>query len=176
MQNVIETARLRLRPLTESDLPDYQRLMMMPILNEANGGNVTPTPADVAQWLTADRQSPYAFAIEERATSRFMGTVLYYAHDLAADKPEYDIGYFLDPVDWGQGIMPEAIQATLKLVSQAQTTEQIVWATCLLENKRSRRVLEKLGFETVDDHFMAPGGAGLTPVPQYLFRLVVEPA
>jgi len=179
MKKISETARVRLRPLTESDFPGYQRLLTLPAVATANGSPADADPAQVKRWLAADRQSPFAFAIEDKATRRFMGTILFYQHTGDAGEPspaEYDLGYFLDPIDWGQGIMPEALVGSLQLVRQASQQPQTIWATCYLSNHRSARVLEKLGFQIVLDHFVGPSITGEPVAPQALYRLNLQPA
>lgn len=168
MEKTRETARLRLRPLVASDLAAYQRLLALPPMAAANGSPADASPELMARWFEADRQSPFAFAVVDRTTDRFMGTILYYQHDESGETPhEYDLGYFLDPMDWGQGLMPEALRASLTLVGQAAPAAQTVWAACLPTNQRSQRVLEKLGFQLV---------ATALPTPQHpaLFKLVVN--
>jgi [ribosomal protein S5]-alanine N-acetyltransferase len=56
-----------------------------------------------------------------------------------------DIGYVLAKLHWGNGFMPEAIQA---LVQHVLSSESIfrVQATCDEENTLSQRALEKSGF------------------------------
>jgi len=178
MEKMSEMARVRLRPLTESDFPGYQRLLTLPAVAAANGSPADANPAQVKRWLAADRRSPFAFAIEDKATCRFMGTILFYRHTGDAGEPSasaYDLGYFLDPIDWGQGIMPEALSGSLELVRQASQSSQTVWATCYLSNHRSARVLEKLGFQPVLNHFVGPSIAGEPVAPQALYRLDLQP-
>jgi RimJ/RimL family protein N-acetyltransferase len=57
-----------------------------------------------------------------------------------------DIGYVLAKCEWGRGLMPEAIEA---LVNTLLSTAGIfrVQATCDVDNKASRRTLEKCGFK-----------------------------
>lgn len=174
MNRIIETSRVRVRPLTESDLPGYQRLLTLPVVAAANGSPADVSTEQVKRWLAADRQSPFAFSIEDKSTQRFMGTILFYQHLTAEGMPsatEYDLGYFLDPQDWGQGIMPEAIDGSLQLVQQAKQQSQTIWATCFVTNHQSQRVLEKLGFTAVLQHFVGPQIGNEAPAPERLFRL-----
>lgn len=174
MERILETARVRLRPLTESDLLGYQRLLTIPAVAAANGSPADVSSAQIQRWLAADRQSPFAFTIEDKSTQRFMGTILFYQHQTDTGAPSddaYDLGYFLDPVDWGQGLMPEALAGSLLLVQRAKQRPQTVWATCLVTNHRSQRVLEKLGFTVVLPHFEAPTIGGHAATPERLYRL-----
>lgn len=158
MTRAVTTPRLRLRPLVASDLPAYQRLLADPQLAAANGSPADASPDLLARWFAADRQSPYTFAVLARTTGEFLGTILYYAHATAPGDPvAYDLGYFLTPAVWGQGLMPEAVAASLTVVRSAPGP-QVVWADCLATNQRSRRVLEKLGFQrtTGDEPVVVP--------------------
>lgn len=55
-----------------------------------------------------------------------------------------EIGYFIDPAEWGRGYATEACQ---KLLQQAFTRHGLnrVFGRCLVRNPASRRVLEKVG-------------------------------
>ena len=57
-----------------------------------------------------------------------------------------DIGYVLAKSEWGRGLMPEAIET---LVSKLMSNSSVyrVQATCDVDNKASRRTLEKSGFK-----------------------------
>ncbi|MGO1970562.1 MAG: GNAT family N-acetyltransferase [Levilactobacillus brevis] len=174
MERIATTSRLRVRPLTESDFEDYRRLLALPAVAAANGSSSDVDRAVMARWFAADRQSPFAFAVTDLTTARFMGVILFYRHDDPEEKsgnPQYDVGYFLDPVDWGQGIMPEALKASLHLVQRATVVTQTVWATCLVTNRRSQGVLTKLGFQTVTAPFVPVGLPGEAAQPELLWRL-----
>jgi len=146
---IAETERVLVRPLLESDLTDYRRLLSFPEMAVANGSTADISPDLLASWFEADRHSPFALAVVDRAQRRFIGCILYYQHDdhpVAGQPLAYDLGYFLEPAEWGRGLMTEAIQASFSLVRRASANTQVVWADCLRQNLRSRRVLEKLGF------------------------------
>lgn len=55
-----------------------------------------------------------------------------------------EIGYFIDPAEWGQGYATEACR---KMLDQAFTEHGLnrVFGCCLVRNPASRRVLEKAG-------------------------------
>lgn len=178
MDKILETARVRLRPLTESDFPGYYRLLTLPAVAAANGSPAQATSAEVQRWLAADCRAPFAFAIEDKSTRRFLGTILYYQHVTETGEPSedaYDLGYFLDPADWGQGLMPEAIDGSLQLIREAVPRTQTVWATCFTHNQRSYRVLEKMGFQIILDNFVGPTIGDKPASPQALFRLQLAP-
>lgn len=142
-----ETDRIRVRPLIEDDLVAYQRLSALPETAAANddAAITSRAPSLLATWFEADRHSPFAFAVLDRRHQRFIGAVLYYRHR-GSTSDAYDLGYFLDPAVWGQGLMPAAIRASLSLIRRETDRPLTVWAACRPENHRSQRVLAKLGF------------------------------
>ena len=127
---MIETARLRLRPATEADLPrlaeHYSR-------------------ADVARYLW-DGQAVTADDLRTKldglhlvfAGDEFVGT----AGLFPTQPPE--LVYSLEPDAWGRGYATEAAQALLD-ASDAET----VGAGTDPPNVASRRVLQRLGFDEV---------------------------
>ena len=60
-----------------------------------------------------------------------------------------DMGYELDPAHWGQGYATEAACAMLNFGFSTLKLERI-WATCVVENVASARVLEKVGLQLED--------------------------
>jgi [ribosomal protein S5]-alanine N-acetyltransferase len=64
--------------------------------------------------------------------------------ELRIDGRDGDIGYILASSHWGQGIMPEAVNAVLEFARRLGLRR--VTGTCDPENYASVRVFEKLGF------------------------------
>lgn len=151
------TTGLEVRPLIEADLAAYQRLLADPRMAAANAAPGSLAPDLLAYWFEKDRHGPFAHAVIDRQHDRFVGGILYYAH--AAPAQHYDVGYFLDPLLWGRGLMPAALRASLRLVRQALTGPVTIWADCLTTNQRSQRVLTKLGFQPT----AAPAHSPLLP-------------
>lgn len=138
---MVETSRIRVRPLVEADLPAYRRILEHPDLAAANGVPTALSPDLLNYWFEKDRHSPYAFAVIDRQQHRLIGGLFYYQH--AQAPATYDLGYFLEPQAWGHGWMPTAIRLSWELINQRPLT---LWADCLPTNHRSQGVLRKLGF------------------------------
>lgn len=64
-----------------------------------------------------------------------------------------ELGYTLRPESWGQGVATELAQALVRWHREHPdpALPRELWAYAVLENKPSRRVLEKVGF-TLFDH------------------------
>jgi ribosomal-protein-alanine N-acetyltransferase len=84
------------------------------------------------------------WGIELRAERQLIGTCGYCRWDKRHHRAE--IGYDLWPDYWGQGLMPEALQALLRFGFEEMDLNRAE-ATTHTENERSQRVLAKLGFQ-----------------------------
>jgi ribosomal-protein-alanine N-acetyltransferase len=84
------------------------------------------------------------WGIELKADGRLIGTCGYFRWDKQHHRAE--IGYDLCPDVWGQGLMPEALQALIRYGFEEMDLNRIE-ATTHTENLRSGRVLTKLGFQ-----------------------------
>lgn len=92
----------------------------------------------VQAWQDGERQ-PYV--ITQRDADAPIGMI-----DARIRLPIVDIGYVLGRTFWGQGLMPEAIEAVTRAALAHQKIFR-VQATCDVENRASRRALEKSGFQ-----------------------------
>lgn len=90
-----------------------------------------------AAWQCGDGM--FAFMIEERASSRFLGVT-----DLTLGPHGIVLGYILCRYAWGRGIATEAARRITQLAFEHFGAWR-VWATCAPQNPASRRVLEKIG-------------------------------
>ena len=144
MERRIETERLILRTVTVDDAeaifvwasdPDVNKYMIYP-LHE----NIDVT----REWLkTRDingkEEFDLGFVLKE--TGELIGQGgLFYNEELDA----WVVGYNLRKDYWGQGLVPEAIQAIIDYVDKEKGIRAIV-GEFAKENSKSRRVMEKLG-------------------------------
>ena len=63
-----------------------------------------------------------------------------------ANSHQAELGYEIDPAYWGQGYATEAARKMLAF-GFGELRLHRIWATCLLENVASARVLGKLGLQ-----------------------------
>jgi len=174
MATILKTARLDLRPLTDSDYPAYKRLVTDPLISRPTGLMSQPDDRQVRRWYQADRQTPLSYAVVLHRMNRLIGTIVFYEWFDDTGMPDdtgLELGYFLEPDYWGQGLMAEALTACLADLSAATSPVQTIWANCLVSNERSCRLLEKLSFQTIGDQLMAVTGSGQTLQRQALLRL-----
>ena len=66
----------------------------------------------------------------------------------------YEIGIHLRPIYWGKGIATEAIKAVIDYAFNTLTADN-VFAGHHPDNTNSKKLLEKLGFKYIGNHFYA---------------------
>ena len=147
LPEVFETARLRLRqPLLATDpekiFTSYatdaavcRYLIWQP--HESVAVTRRFIEECITSWQAGDRL-PYI--IVEKSSETLLGML-----EARRQDHKLEIGYVLARAHWGQGFMPEAVNA-LTRCALAQPNIFRVQATCDVENAASTRVLEKCGF------------------------------
>lgn len=68
---------------------------------------------------------------------------------------DYGFGYFLDPIERGNGIITNAIQTLMDIVIKNLYVKQFI-AFCEDNNPQSKAVLARVGFEPTDETFVEP--------------------
>ncbi len=142
------TPRLTLRWIGSSDAEALSGFAGDPLLRQKT--ETIPYPFDVPaahQWIDEagdlrSRGVAYRFAVEERATQKFVGVSALMM--LAGARAE--LGYWLGPPFWGKGYGREAVAATVAFgadILKLRSVEAVVYS----ENTASVAVLRALGFE-----------------------------
>ena len=144
MVREIETERLILRAVTVEDAeaifawasdPDVNKFMIYPLHENTD---VT------REWLKTrdiNGKDEFDLGFVLKETGELIGQGgLFYNEDLDA----WEVGYNLRKDYWGQGLVPEAIQAIIDYVDKEKGIRAIV-GEFAKDNKKSKRVMEKLG-------------------------------
>lgn len=148
---VLETARLRLRPLVESDVDDLWPYVSDPELSRMLSWTAH---TDRSQTLAFIRQVNAAFVTGTSVTwaleldRRAVGCIR--LHDIQFELRGWrvdraELGSWLGPPLWSQGLMSEAHHAVVRAGFELIGLHKIT-ASCIAENIGSRRIMEKLGF------------------------------
>jgi ribosomal-protein-alanine N-acetyltransferase len=146
--HLIETSRLLLRRPTAEDAPaifaGYASqpavLQYLPFEQHRELGDSQQFVADL---LTAQANgSKDSFAITRRSDQQLIGMIGLRGQHQATGRTE--LGYALDQRCWGQGYMPEAVQAMVRYAFRQGLYR--VEALTLTDNRASQRVLQKSGF------------------------------
>ena len=159
----VETDRLYLRQRTSADAEDIFAYARLPEVSVPAGFPAVETLADELYYIEhiypsnlAKENIPSGYGITLKGTDKVIGSLDFpHRH---GDKT-LEIGYLLHPDYWGQGIVPEAGRAMLKVGFELLGLDKII-LICYDYNKQSQAVARKLGFtlETVSEEIQDPAG------------------
>jgi RimJ/RimL family protein N-acetyltransferase len=174
---MIETPRLHLRDWRASDREPFRRIASDPRVMEFFPALLSEAESDslIARIEAHQAQHGFTFyAAELRATAQFIGFIgMVYTPFEAHFTPCVEIGWRLSAECWGQGLATEGAQAVLQFGFDELKLPEIV-ALTVPANRRSRRVMEKLGmtYNPADDfeHPRLPQGHPLRPHVLYRAR------
>ncbi len=150
VRRVIETPRLRLERWDDSHFEDFARVMRDPAVTQyiraeplAHAQAVEQHERSLEEW---DLLGFGKRAVIEADTDRWVGFV-----ELSQVGPgkgtrddDVEIGYFIEPARWGEGIATESALATRDEAFDHRVDELI--GRCRIENLASAAVLAKVGF------------------------------
>lgn len=144
----LETQRLVLRPWQEEDAEELYRYAKDPAVGPAAGWPVHTSAENSRQIIRSVLSAPETYAIVLKATGLPVGSAgIKFSPNtstpLPADEPE--LGYWLGVPHWGQGYIPEAVEALLCRCFESLGCSA-VWCAYFRGNEKSRRVQEKCGF------------------------------
>ena len=149
----IQTERLLLRPWKESDLDDFYAYARVDGVGQMAGWIPHRSIEESRQILSSFMEGKKVFALEHQGHVIGSLGVEKYREDLY---PEFDllqgreIGYVLSKDYWGQGLMPEAVNAVVNWLFREEKLDFVMvghfdW------NRQSRRVIEKCGFQCLQN-------------------------
>ena len=146
---VLNSERLILRPWQESDLDDFYAYAKVDGVGQMAGWLPHESIEVSKSILSSFIEGKKVFAIEYQGKAIGSLGVERYKESLfpeLAEQKGREIGYVLSKEYWGQGLMPEAVNAVLKWLFLKQDLEFVMvghfdW------NHQSRRVIEKCGFK-----------------------------
>ena len=147
MVQTIETPRLILRPITETDAEaifEYSK-------NENVGPNAGWKPhanieetREVMKIVFLDVK--YVFGIELKETGQLFGSIGLISDPKRQNDNTRMMGYAIGENYWNQGYTTEAVQALIRFGFE-ELGLHLISAYCYPFNERSKRVLKKCGFE-----------------------------
>ncbi len=146
---MIDTPRLRLRPLTEGHLPHLVRWEADPVLRDLNDEDASPAPAreveeTVRAWLRPGREDILPFAIHLRDDDACIGWCMIAKIDRG--EGECRIGLTIgDRFLWGQGYGREVLDALVAHAFGPLGLSRVL-AEVHAFNDRSVHLLDRCGF------------------------------
>lgn len=163
---ILKTPRLILRPWKEADLRDFYTYASVDGVGQMAGWNPHKSVAETKEILHMFMEKKDTFALER--DGKVIGS-LGIEEYRQANYPELDhlagreIGYALSKDYWGQGLMPEAVQAVIRYLFDCVKLDFIIvgrfdW------NYQSARVIEKCGFQYIktNSHINEDGTTAIT--------------
>jgi len=172
---IIETPRLRLRPLTDADMEPYLAMAADPEVT----GYVSPAPISRADAEAAANNyrrllesKGYGYwAIDVNGGTSFAGIIL--LQDVkftAAFAPAIEVGWVLPREHWGNGYATEGGGAALNYAFTTLKLREVVALTAA-SNVPSQRVMQRLGMtHDPNDDFDHPQTLGTTLQRCVLYR------
>ena len=148
---VLTTDRLTLRPWIESDLSDFYEYASVDGVGQMAGWNPHRNMEESRKILSHFIEGKHVFALEHGGkVIGSLGIRSYNEdqHPELRDLVGMEIGYVLSMDYWGQGLMPEAVQAVIAWLFNEIGLDFIICGH-FAHNDRSRRVIEKCGFRYV---------------------------
>ena len=142
----METPRLLLRHWNPLDLEDFLSFAADPEVMLASGATPAVTPA---QGETAFRRALWdsgCYAIVLKETGRAIGKIKFQKDIRRFQVNALSIGYELAKRYWGNGYMPEALRAMIQCAFERKNLDVLAIGH-FAGNDRSRRVIEKCGFQ-----------------------------
>lgn len=180
----IDTARLHLRPWTESDGNRLVKAAYDPHLREGIPRSPLPVhPAEVPTYLLgigelAATGQRVAWCVADRATDDALGSIALAPTDLDGDTAQ--VGYWSHPSGRGRGLMTEGLRAVADHAFRPAPGGLGLRRLFLLtaaDNTPSRRLAERSGFHHVGTERAAAPKAGGTWADNALYdRLMDDPA
>jgi [ribosomal protein S5]-alanine N-acetyltransferase len=146
-QPILETERLRLRPFTRDDAPTVQQLAGDPAIADTTLNIPHPYLDGMAEnWINTHSEAlasgkSITYAITRRQDGALLGAI-----GLRLDRQHRraEMGYWMGKPYWGQGYTTEAARALIALGFNELDLNRI-YATYLVRNPASGRVMEKMG-------------------------------
>ena len=147
----LKTDRLVLRPFRESDLQDFYDYAKVDGVGQMAGWLPHKDMDESRRILDMFMREKKTFALE--LGGKVIGSLGIEFYN-EKDYPEFshltgrEIGYVLSKDYWGQGLMPEAVQAVVRYLFEAEALDFLICGH-FERNARSRRVIEKCGFRYI---------------------------
>lgn len=143
---IIETPRLLLRPVVESDAEAMYDYCKNPNVGPEAGWKPHRDLQETREIMNAIfLNKDNIFAMEYKPTGQLIGTIGLMPDPHRQNPNVLMLGYALAEPFWGQGLTAEAASMLLSYAFR-ELPISMISCTCYTTNRRSRRVIEKCGF------------------------------
>ena len=142
---ILQTKRLILRPWSENDAEELCKYASDPEVGPPAGWPPHTSAQNSREIIRTVLSAPETYAVCLKENGKPIGSVGSHRNDLAEKDDEYELGYWIGKLFWGQGLIPEASRELLRYAFEDLGMNRI-WCGYYDGNEKSRRVQEKLGF------------------------------
>ena len=143
----LKTKRLILRPFTMEDAQavfDYSHQPNVGLNAGWKPHDSVEETRDTMQQIFIGKEGVFAIVVQE--TGQLIGSVGLIDDPKRENPRAKMLGYALSENYWGKGFMTEAVHALMRYAFERMEVD-LVSAYCYPNNRRSRNVLQKCGFE-----------------------------
>ena len=141
----LETERLILRPFTLDDAEGLYAYASHPEVGPPAGWAPHKDPAESRRVIETIFLPADTLAVVRRADGRLIGSAGFVGkHRTELGEPSEEVGYSLARDCWGQGLIPEAVEAILRHAF-GELGYAAIWAAYYDGNRKSKRVMQKCG-------------------------------
>ena len=146
----IETPRLILRPWELTDLQDLYEYASVPGVGEMAGWNHHSNVAESEMILDVFIAQKKTLAVVLKENNKVIGSLgiekIKNVDEIPNNLEGRELGYVLSKDYWGEGLMTEAVKAVMDYCFKVLRYDYLTCAH-FIQNDRSRRVIEKAGFQ-----------------------------
>lgn len=168
---ILTTDRTVLRPFRDEDATALYEFSRLHQVADAAGWPPHQSVEDSLRVIRSVFASPRVFAVTDRETGTLLGSAGFVGRSRGGYGPDDELGYSLAPRWWGRGIMTEVCRRLI-FYGFEEMGLSAIWGTCYDGNDRSRRVMEKCGFQKMFSEMLEDDlGTHLTH-----FYLLLRPA
>ena len=148
----LDTKRLLIRPWQEDDLEDLYAYAKVPGVGEQAGWSHHKNLDTSRKVLNVFIDLDDCFAIFHKKDQRVIGSIALEEDDLLKidEKNGKNLGYVLSKDYWNQGLMTEAVEAIIDYAFKIKKYDYLT-VSHFISNRRSKRVIEKSGFNYLKD-------------------------
>ena len=141
----LETDRLILRPFTLDDAEGLYAYASHPEVGPPAGWAPHKDPEESRRVIETIFLPADTLAVVRRADGRLIGSAGFVGkHRTELGEPSEEVGYSLARDCWGQGLIPEAVEAILRHAF-GELGYAAIWAAYYDGNRKSKRVMQKCG-------------------------------
>jgi len=145
----LETERLVLRTIEESDAADFYEYSKSPIVGPDAGWKPHESIEESKKVIQMFRNEMEVWAIELKETGKIIGSVGIHKSSKGDLKYDRELGYALSDKYWGRGIMTEAAKKVIEYAFCEATGINTICVSHFTFNHRSERVIDKCGFKYI---------------------------